>query len=395
MGDAAISGARSSRAALKGGYRRIYDLAENLSGDTRVPLPSAKQAILSQITELQDTPGGMQPAIASTLKDIAGKMDGEWTPAGVRRMRTQLRQRFIDSGFDQGDASRRAQIVADAAEQDMVAGLRAAGKGDASAAWQKASQLRAGYQQTVDNVLNPILGINKEKTGPEVARALVSSVKNNPGRFRQFVAILPPDEANDVRSSIIGQMGNPGSGGQDVAGEAFSLAKFLTHWNDLKDVRNQVFDPATVKALNKLAMVAERAKTAGHVENHSQTGSIGIAMLTAGPAASAPGLLLTGHPGAAAATVGTSLILGAAQAVGAKLLASPKFAQWLTGFANAASTGSQNAVKSQIGRLQAVAATNPELRQQIVTLQQRLIAAANDNVGSVAASPQNDQTNQQ
>jgi hypothetical protein len=276
----------------------------------------------------------------------------------------------------------------------MIAGLRAANKGDAAGAWQKASQLRAAYQQTVDTVLNPILGINKEKTGPEVARALVSAVKNNPGRFRQFVAQMPPDAANDVRASIIGQMGNPGSGGQDVAGEAFSLAKFLTHWNDLKDVRNQVFDPATVKVLNKLAMVAERAKQAGHVENHSQTGSIGIAMLTAGPAASAPGLLLTGHPGAAAATVATSFILGVAQAGGAKLLASPKYAQWLAGLSSAAMSGNQNAVRSQVGRLSKLAATDPELRAPIESL---LKSIANDNaVPSIAASsnPNGDQNQQ-
>jgi hypothetical protein len=392
MGGAAIEGAKKARMALKGGYRRVYDMAEKLSGDVRVPLPTAKQEALAQIAELSDTPGGVQPAIATTLQDIASKLDGDWTPAGVRRMRTQLTQRFMDSGVDQGDASRRARIITDAAETDMINGLRAANKGDAAAAWQKASSLRASYQKTADEILNPILGTNKEKTGPEVARALVSSIKNNPGRFRQFMALQPPEEANNIRASIIGQMGNPGSGAQDVEGQAFSLAKFLTHWNDLKDVRNHVFDPSTVKSLNKLAMIAERAKQAGHVENHSQTGSIGIALLTAGPAASAPGFALTGHFGAAGASIATSAVLGVAQMAGAKLLASPKFAQWLSGLANAAASGNENAIRSQAGRLAKLATTNPEIRDGV----QRLIRSlANDNVATSAAADGSLSNNQQ
>lgn len=392
MGERAISGASKSRQAIKGGYRRFYEVAERLSGDVRVPLPTARQATLAQVAELSDTPGGVEPKILGTLQDIGKNLDGDWSPAGIRRMRTQLRDRFVESGLDQGDASRRAQIITQAAEQDMISGLRASGRGDAATAWQKASQARAAYQQQVDNVFAPILGINKDKTGPEVASALRQAVRNNPGRFRQFVSSLPPEDANDVRASIIGQMGNPGSGRQDAEGKAFSLATFLTHWNDLKGVREQVFDQLTVKALNRLALVAERAKTAGRVENHYNTGSIAIGMMTAGPASAAPVLLASGQAKEAAIAMLTSISLGLAQHGGARLLASPKFAQRLAQTPANPKAASRFWSGQWVKRL---AATNPEIREPLIAFQQKLLSGSNDNfVPSVAASADPDEEQQ-
>jgi hypothetical protein len=386
MGERAIEGAKTARSNLKGDYRRMYQAAEQRSGDVRVPLPLAKQNVEAQIAELSDTPGGAAPKILSTMREISSGLDGNWSPAGIRRMRTELSNRFIEAGVDQGDASRRARMITDAAEQDMIAGLRNAGKGDAAAIWQRASQMRAEYQTTVDKTLAPILGLNKEKTGAEVTRALTVAAKNNPYRFRRFMALLPEDERGDIQASIIGRMGNPGSGGQDSEAEAFSLAKLLTHWSDLKDVRNHVFPPATVKAIDGLARIAERAKQAGHVENHSNTGSIGVAMVTAGPASAAPYLLANGQVKEAFYAIVTSAVLGFAQAVGAKMLVSTKYAQTLAGLANAARAGSQNGVKSQIGRLQALAATNPEIKQPLLDLERKLFSGANDNAMSSAAA---------
>jgi hypothetical protein len=78
----------------------------------------------------------------------------------------------------------------------------------------------------------------------------------------------------------------------------------------------------------------------------------------------------------------------------AKLWTNPGFVRLMTGYSKAVASGNNQAVRSQIGRISALAATNPELREPLVALQQRLLSAANDNVGKAAASPQDNQTNQ-
>jgi hypothetical protein len=76
----------------------------------------------------------------------------------------------------------------------------------------------------------------------------------------------------------------------------------------------------------------------------------------------------------------------------AKLWTSPKFVQWATGYTKAAAAGNQNAVRSQVGRLQKLAVTNPELRMGIEHL---LKSFANDNVATSAAADGSLSNNQQ
>jgi hypothetical protein len=391
MGDAAITGAKAINAANKGDAGRLYTKADELNGGTRYPLPRAAAELDRQIAELSDTPGGAAPAILKTFEDVRAKLDGEWSPEGINRMRTSLSNRFVESGMSPGDASRRARSVVDAAQADIMQGMRAAGKDGAASVLRQASQKWAENEQLKERVIQPILGINREKTGAEVARGLTTAFKNNPNRAKQFMAAMPDDQARDIRASVIAQMGNPGSGAQDVEGKAFSLATFLTHWNDIKHVRNGLFDPQTIGALNKLANIAERAKTAGHVENHSNTGGIGIALMTGGPALSAPALLATGHVKEAALAVVTSIGLALAQHGGATLLASPNFARKL------AQTPMETKAAQQFwsGRwVQKLAATNPEIREPLMRFQQRLLA--NDNFApSLSANPNEEQNQQQ
>jgi hypothetical protein len=71
----------------------------------------------------------------------------------------------------------------------------------------------------------------------------------------------------------------------------------------------------------------------------------------------------------------------------AKAWTNPAFVRLITGYSKAVASGNQNAVKSQIGRIGKLATTNPDLREPLIALQQRL---ANDNyTPSVAASSSN------
>jgi hypothetical protein len=74
----------------------------------------------------------------------------------------------------------------------------------------------------------------------------------------------------------------------------------------------------------------------------------------------------------------------------AKAWTNPAFVRLITGYTKAVAAGNQNAVRSQIGRLAKLATTNPDLREPLIALQQRL---ANDNFARSAAASQPDQGN--
>lgn len=384
MGDAAITGAKATFKGNRASAGKLYDQADVLNGGTRYGLPSAIAKVEQNIAQLVDTPGGPPPKILGALQSIRKNLDGEWSPEGIKRMRTSLSDQFVEAGMAPGDASRRAKGIVDAAEADLMGGMRAAGKGAAAATLKRASDRWAANEQLKENVLDPILGINREKTGAEVAKGLTAAFKNNPKRARNFVASLPEEQARDIRASVISQMGTPGSGGQNAEGQAFSLDIFLTHWNDIKAVRAGIFEPSTLTALNKLANIAERAKTAGQAKNHSNTGSISVALATSGPMLAAPAALVTGNPGVAAGLVLASVSAALAQNWGARLIANPGFAKRL---AATPMTTPASAKSYWSGPwVQRLAATNPEIREPLMQFQQRMVA--NDNMlPSVAASP--------
>jgi hypothetical protein len=152
--------------------------------------------------------------------------------------------------------------------------------------------------------------------------------------------------------------------------------------------RNLLFGNGELRgALDKFVSVNQRLANSNALRNTSQT---------------VPNFIGTGFAGVAggAAVTGnlSALFAIGAEALGnfgmAKAWTSPSFVRWATGFSK--STTPQ-AAKSQIGRLSKIAATNPELRGELMAIQQKLLSAVNDNfTPSIAASsPDQAQQNQQ
>ena len=394
-GAAAQAGGRAYDDQAGRRIEAMYDRAEQLSGDTRVPLPSAAASLDQQIAELADTPG-VVPTMLEPLRAIRGRIDGEWTPASIRRMRTQLRNQFVEAGMQQSDASRRASLVTRAAEEDMIAGLRQRGMGDAAAAWQEASAGYAQHQDTLSDTIIPMIGDDGAFSASRVARNLVNASRGEGERLARFLDTVPPEQAGEIRSTLIGELGRANSGAQDAAGEAFSLDTFLTNWDKIRGSRDLIFDQETRNGLNNLAMVATAARNAGRSRNRSNTGGNVWAAATFLPAAGGVG---AGYATGDSATTTGSIIGFGLMALGqrgaGRLLASPKFAQRLARTPasprDAARYWSQPWV-SQMAR------QNPAIANDLMQVQQRIVAAANDNAGQmtqIAASPGDDEEQRQ
>jgi hypothetical protein len=150
--------------------------------------------------------------------------------------------------------------------------------------------------------------------------------------------------------------------------------------------RELLFKPELRKSLDQFVAVNQQLARTKGLTNTSNTTPTMIGSGFAG-ALGTTGALGFVNPAAWLGTLG--LVAGAGANFGmAKLWTSPAFLKWATGFSRALASGSDNAAKSQIGRIGALAAANPELRQPLASLAQHL----NDNaMRSAAASNPNAQ----
>lgn len=295
--------------------RGIYNAAEKASQGAAVDPTDALAALDKNIAELSQTPGG-----APGVERLQGLRDalaiGPVSVAGIRNMRTVLRQEFIKDGLVGSDLERRVNQVLDGASNDVVNGLKTQGKDDAARYFAQADAAWKTRAETISNVIKPLIGTrDNPKSGEQIAKALTADLQGNQARAVKFIRALPASEGQDVRASIIGALGKGAPGTQNAAGDSFSLNQFLTQWNKIgPTAKRAYFDDETRTALEDLAKVAQGSREAGTYANRSNTGG-------------ALGGLATGATGVlGVATLGKAL---AVQYGAGRLLASPRFARWL------------------------------------------------------------------
>jgi hypothetical protein len=353
-GEAAIRGARSFIARTSQRGNMLYRAAETGGEGVRIAPTQALGVLNRNIRELAQTPGG-----SAALDQLQGLHDalsqGTFTVQGIRNMRTALRDQFTQAGLRGSDVERRVNQVVDAANNDVTAGLRSAGRPEAARAYELADRYWRNRLRTIDENLEPIIGKSGDASGEQVVQRLQAAMKGNNARFAGFINALPADEQSTVRGSLIGQMGRATAGTQNAGGDAFSLSTFLTNWTNIGEgAKRRLFGPEARASLNDLAIVADHARQAQGYANRSNTagglwGNIG-ALFGLGAIS----------PNAAA----TSAI---AQLVGGRLLASPRFARWL---ARAPRTSLGSA--AYLDRLTRIARAEPAIANDVLQLQSRL-----------------------
>lgn len=351
-GEAAKAGALSYIKASARAGGKLYDHAANLAGDATVDLVNARGVLDEQIARLEAVPGG--GGGLGEAQAMREALEGNFSVQGVRDMRTEL---FVAPELRGTPGERRLKQVVNAASQDVIDSLNRQGRGDAAKAFERADANWKERLDTIDRVIRPIIGKDEgAKSGEEIVGALNRAAKGNNIRLERFVGALPPEEAQTVRASLIGAMGNRKAGAQDATGEGFSLDEFLTHWNTIGPrSKATIFGQEARAALNDLAKVAEGTKETGRYANRSNT--------TGG---------VLGNLGAWAGSLTliepTTAILGTAvQMGGGRLLASPAFARWLT-----RTPASPAGATAYIGRLTRIARAEPAIANDVLNLQRQL-----------------------
>jgi hypothetical protein len=356
-GEAALTGAQKFIQASRNKVNALYTKARKLGGDEPVDLAEARKVLDDNIAELSQTPGGADGL--SAMQALRAELDQPFSVEAVRRMRTQMRDKFMKDGLRGSDTERRIGQVLDAADSDITASLNAAGKGDAARAYAEAAAAHKERVQVIDSVLAPIIGKRgSDPRSPEqVLSAIETATKTNGGKLGKFLSALPAEDAATVRGTLVQELGKVKAGSQNAAGDAFSLSEFLTNWNKLSGAaKSQMFGGEARAALEDLARVAQGTKEAQRFANFSNTGSA-----VGGGFTGANILAFFSEPISA-----TGALLG--QIGAGKLLAYPPFARWL-----AKMPSNPAMAEKHIAALSRIAANDNAIAADVSGLQRELM----------------------
>lgn len=238
------------------------------------------------------------------------------------------------------------------------------GKTPALEAMDRANRFWAAGRARIDDVLNPV--VNKVLS-EEIFTAALQGAKNGPSRLRALKKSLPVDDWNQLVGQQIREMGRATPGAQDITGELFSPATFLTTYNKLSPASRKVLFTGKQyqgleEAVTNLTVVSAGLKEASKMANTSNTAQnlIYMNMLTGGMG----GLYGSQDEGGAAAGALKGMVAATAiPAITAKLITSPKFINWLADSATIAAN--PNGIAAHLGRLATIAVKDKELAPAI------------------------------
>lgn len=367
-GERGLAGAQSYIRNSRTRVNALYAKARAQGGDEPVDLAGARQVLDEHIAELSQTPGG-----ATGLKEmrvLRAELEQPFPVEGVRRMRTQMRDKFIRDGLRSSDLERRMGMVSDAADEDIANALTAAGKVDAAEAYRAASSAHAERLSVIDTVLAPIIG-NKgsaPRSGEQIVAAIEQAAGKNSARLASFFNALPAEDSAALRASLIARLGAPAAG-QASEETTFSMGRMLTQWNNMTDrSKSALFGGELRAAMDDLAKVASARREADRFVNFSNTGSV-------------MGQLATGGALAGAITNPWTLAFIALDATTGAVLSSPKFTRWL-----ARMPADPRAAQGHVANLIRVAAADALHGAEIISFQQALARQLEQSGARVTAN---------
>ena len=378
-GETVQAGARefSKETAARGG--RLYDRAAEQARGVRAIKPTRTvQAVDEAIARMRDNPAAAPGDIAS-LEAFRDNIANGVSIQGLRDARTTLSQGVYDGKLRSGaDQAMWKGILGNVAD-DIDAGLRSVGRGEAANTFRAADKFWKQRVETIDQTLAPIVGKDGQKGGEQVLQAIESMARGQGGgnmRLNRLLSALPEAEAGNVRATLIDRLGRSTPGAQDAQGQAFSASTFLTNWNRMTpQAKASMFPDKGARAnLNDLATIAEQTKRSQAMANTSNTGvAIGAnaALATGGAVTNLPATLVS---------AGSIYLTG-------KLMASPQFARILARTSKMPPAAANRTFREQLGVL---STRQPGLAGDI----EALTRAVNDNpASSLAAEQQQNEPN--
>ncbi len=282
----------------------------------------------------------------------------------LKALRTDMGNALQDPKALLGDtAQAEIKLMYGALSDDLAIAASNAGP-EALKAANRASKFWSAGRSRIDDVLTPV--INK-KLNQDIFQAAMSGSKSGGQKLRALKKSLPKKQWDSVVANQIKEMGRATPGRQDVTGELFSPATFLTNFSKLsKGAKNVLFTGQQYKgldvAISNLTKVSAALKDTVQMANTSGTAQqmIYMQVLTGGMG----GLYGAEEGESVTGGVLKGMAVGAALPwVTAKLITSPKFVNWLADAGK--TTMTKSAIGQHLGLLTSIAANDKLLAPAI------------------------------
>lgn len=356
-------------AAERFGFRqaKLYDEAFDLVGaDTPVAINAISALRASMEDRLSLAPQSLKPALQGAIRQLEAIEDDAVSSGGgiafsaLREVRTMI-GRDLDSPVLAGSTGSQnaamRQIYA-ALTEDMSAAAQSAGS-NASHALKAADRYTRQFMTTALKMMEKIDNFDADE---KAFRFAIQSARDGGTVLQRMRQNFLPEEWDIVAASVLKKLGAANPGAQDAAGEAFSVGTFLSNWNRLApEAKAALFGGNRYKGLapelDDLVKVIQSLKGAEAVANTSNTAR---ALTTITLMQALGGAFL----GTMAGGDQSSAITGAAGAlvaprVAAKLITNPAFVKWLV------ADVTPNGIAAHIGRLAAISAADPGIKDEI------------------------------
>jgi hypothetical protein len=377
---------RGAAERIERGKRVISKAYDAIPISPDAPASSASAvATLRQLTDRLASNPELADAVRDprfvTWRDAIEKGGLSWKD--LKDFRSLVGEKIGDMRFGEGQSTSDLRALYGALSEDMRTTASTMGP-RAVKAFERANNLNRENQNLIEGALTRILG-KDGRLAPEKAAAAVQAMTKG-GKSTGDLKTLAQIRAATVKSGAWDEIASTliRLGGQPVnsQGRDFNPQTFVNWYADMaQPARNLLFGQGELRqSLDQFVAVNQRLMKVNALRNTSNTAGSMAAISTVGA--------LGGM--AMSPTIGAKMLaMGAGNYVMGKAWTNPAFVRWATGLSRAQTAG---AAKAQIGRLAKLATTNPELRAPLISLQQHLLSAVNDNVTVPLAASQPDQS---
>ena len=356
-------------AAQNAAYKRAFDL---IGDDAPVALDAVRALRERLEARLRAAPRSLAGSLGTAINTLkmyeldhaAGKM----TFSALRDIRSTLGKNLDEPLLSGSTGSQNAtmRLVYGALTEDMSAVAKYAGP-KAQRALAVADRYTRAWMKTAGELLDKI---GKFDTDEQAYRYAMSRLGDGGTRLRRLRSQFEPEEWDTVAASVLDKMGLARASGQDAAGEVFSPDSFVNSWVKMSDEAKDALFGGTRYAelsreLTTLVEAASSLRGAEKLANTSNTARVMIAYMTL--TGLGAGLAEMGTSGGGGGTLAGVLALGFLSRRSAKLITSPKFIKWLT-----TPITNPNGIGAHFGRLTAIAAEDPALKEPIEAFLQAL-----------------------
>lgn len=287
-------------------------------GASFAPANTAKalDELTTPVTGAEKTTGALvNPKIADLKANIQADLqanNGVMPFEALRALRSRVGS-MLDDALVTGIPGGELKKLYGALSKDLEGAANQAGAGVEFARQNNYWRARMGR---VEDVLERVVG--KGKLPEDIFKAFNPTDPDQANKVRAVMRSLTPAERTVVSEAMVNRLGRATPGKQNEFGDVFSTETFLTNWNKLSDgAKAQMFPNHSMRAnINSVAKVANNLRE-GSKTFANPSGTAGVAapyglgaMAATGNIVPAAGMILTAN-------------------LGAKLLTSPKFVEWL------------------------------------------------------------------